>query len=103
MLKTKADNNAEAFSFFTKVGAQAKVVNSVYVADGIYIDLSLPQGYGYEIKAVDSDGKELNVTDVANEGKLIEVNESDSVDITVEIKEVKTDWGLRSVWSVIGK
>ena len=103
MLKTKADNNAEAFSFFTKVGAQAKAVNSVYVADGIYIDLSLPQGYGYEIKAVDSDGKELNVTDVANEGKLIEVNESDSVDITVEIKEVKTDWGLRSVWSVIGK
>ena len=52
---------------------------------------------------MDSDGKELNVTDVANEGKLIEVNESDSVDITVEIKEVKTDWGLRSVWSVIGK
>ena len=103
MLKTKANDNAEAFGFFTKVGGQTKAVNSVSVADGIYIDLNLPEGYGYDIKAVGSDGKDLNVTDMANEGKLIDVNGSDSVDITVEIKTVKPAWGLRALWSVIGK
>lgn len=103
MLKTKANDNAEAFGFFTKVGTQTKAVNSVSVADGVYIDISLPEGYGYDIKAIGSDGKELNVTDMANEGKLIDVNESGSIDITVEIKEVKPAWGLRALWSVIGK
>ena len=38
-----------------------------------------------------------------NEGKLVEIGNSDSVTVSVEIVEAKPSWGIRSIWSVIGK
>ena len=38
-----------------------------------------------------------------NEGKLVEIGNSESVTVSVEIVEEKPSWGIRSIWSVIGK
>ncbi len=104
MLKSKILDSSDAFGFFTKIGDQTRSINSVRVSDeGIYIDIELPEGYAYKVKAVNSDGKSLDVTDAKNEGKLISTNGTDSVDISIEITESKADWGIRSIWSVIGK
>ena len=91
-------------SFFTEVGSETRDINYASVADGkLYVDLSLPTGYGYKVKATDSDGKSLKVKDMKNEGKLVEIGNSDSVTVSVEIVEAKPSWGIRSIWSFIGK
>lgn len=104
MLKTKLDDSASSFGFFTEVGSEEKALNGVNVTEGgIYIDLSLPEGYGYSVKAVNSDGKTLKTTDEMNEGKFISTGDSESVTISIEIIKEKPDWGIRAIWSVIGK
>ncbi len=104
MLKTKLSGSSDSFSFFTTVGSESRAINSVGVTEGgIYIDLSLPSGYGYSVKAVGSDGKTLKVTDEMNEGKFIATEDCESVDIVIEINESKPAWGIRAIWSVIGK
>lgn len=104
MLKSKHGSDSNSFSFFTEVGSEIRDINYASVADGkLYVDLSLPTGYGYKVKATDSDGKSLKVKDMKNEGKLVEIGNSDSVTVSVEIVEAKPSWGIRSIWSVIGK
>ena len=104
MLKTKLSGSSDSFSFFTTVGSESRAINSVGVTEGgIYIDLSLPSGYGYSVKAVGSDGRTLEVTDEMNEGKFIATEDCESVDIVIEINESKPAWGIRAIWSVIGK
>lgn len=104
MLKSRLEESANSFGFFTRIGSGSETVNSVSVADGgIYVDLSLPVGYGYNVKATDADGNALKVTDADNEGRFIKTNKSETVNITFEIIRSESDWGVRSVWSVIGK
>lgn len=104
MLKTKLSDRSDSFSFFTKISSESRAINSVGVTEGgIYIDLSLPSGYGYSVKAVNSDGKMLKITDEKNEGKFIATEDSESVNIVIEINESKPAWGVRAIWSVIGK
>ena len=104
MLKTKNDGTSNSLSFFTNVGESSRHIDSVNVTQsGIYIDLSLPVGYGFKVKAVDSNGKSLKITDAGNEGMLVETNDTDRVNISIEIIDSKPAWGVRSIWSVIGK
>jgi hypothetical protein len=104
MLKTKLNDSSNSFSFFTTIGSEIRTINGIGVTEGgIYVDLSLPNGYGYSVRAVDSDGKTLKVTDEMNEGKFIATDNSDNVDIVIEINESKPEWGIRAIWSVIGK
>ena len=104
LLKNKLDENSNSFSFFTKIGSEQKNINSISVAgNGIYADLSLPEGFGFTVKAFGSDGKQLKITDAENEGRFIKTDGSDSITLSFEITEAKTAWGIRSVWSVIGK
>lgn len=104
MLKSKLVDSSNAFGFFTKVGDQPRAINSVVASDeGIYIDLVLPEGYGYKVTAVNSEGKKLDVSDVKNEGRLISTLGSESIDITIEITKDNPNWGIRAIWSVIGK
>lgn len=104
MLKTKLSDRSDSFSFFTKISSESRAINSVGVTEGgIYIDLSLPSEYGYSVKAVNSDGKMLKITDEKNEGKFIATEDSESVNIVIEINESKPAWGVRAIWSVIGK
>lgn len=104
MLKTKLIGSSNASGFFTRVGEQARTVNGMVASDdGLYFDLILPEGYGYNVVATNSEGKPLDITDAKNEGKLISTDGSESIDITIEIVNDKPDWGIRAIWSVIGK
>lgn len=104
MLKSKLEDSANSFGFFTKIGSEIRTINGVSVTDGgIYVDLSLPIGYGYKVKATDADGNVLEVKNADSEGRFIKTDKSESVDITFEIVRSEPDWGVRSVWSVIGK
>lgn len=104
MLKTKLNDSSSSFSFFTTIGSDVRTLNGISVTEGgIYVDLSLPVGYSYNVKAVNSDGKTLKVNDEMNEGKFIATDNSDNVNIVIEINESKPEWGIRAIWSVIGK
>ena len=104
MLKTKYAESSNAFGFFTRIGSETRAVNGIDVTGGgIYIDLSLPVGYEFSVKATDSNGNSLEVTDAENEGRFIATDDSENVNIVIKINGSKPAWGIRTIWSVIGK
>lgn len=105
LLKSKVGDESDAFSFFTKASDEAKTIGAVVITDGkLYVDTVLPQGVKWSVKAVDENGRELSITDADNEGSLIETGSAKTVVITVKAeKDTEDNWGLRSIWGVIGK
>ncbi len=104
LLKSKSESGASSFSSFTRLGTPSGMLGKVNISDGeIYADLELPEGYTFTVKAVDEQGNELEASSVKNEGVLIKADKAKSVSLSFEISETETAWGLRSVWSVIGK
>lgn len=104
MLKSKLGSEANSFGFFTRVGAAAKSIGGVSVTDGgIFVDVVLPVGYTYTVKATDSDGNELKTKDAGSDGVLVESGDSKVVNLAVEIVKSEPEWGLRAIWSIIGK
>lgn len=104
LLKSKSESGASSFSLFTRLGTPSGMLGKVNISDGeIYADLDLPEGYTFTVKAVDEQGNELEASSVKNEGVLIKADKAETVSLSFEISETDTAWGLRSVWSVIGK
>lgn len=104
MLKSKLGSEANSFSLFTRIGAAAKTIGGVSVTDGgIFVDLVLPVGYSFTVKATDAEGNELKTTDAGSDGVLVEAGDSKVVNVAVEIVKSEPEWGLRTIWSIIGK
>lgn len=104
MLKTKVGEDSTAFDFFTTAEAQPVDIAAVTLADGaLYVNMHLPAGYGFNVVAVDENGNTLATQDVANEGILVNAQGAKSVSLTLSLVEEEEVWGLRSIWSVIGK
>lgn len=105
MLKTKADGQAKSSDFFAEVDAQPSSIGAIDVQDGnLYVNMHLPQGYKFSINATDENSQQLTTQDAGNEGVLVAVGEAKSVTVTVTVEDnTDTPWGLRSLWSVIGK
>lgn len=105
LLKSKVGDESDAFGYFTKASDEAKTIGAVVITDGkLYVDAVLPQGVKWSVTAVDENGRELGVADANNEGSLIETGSAKSVVITVTAeKDTEDNWGLRSIWGVIGK
>lgn len=104
MLKTKVGEDSTAFDFFTTAEAQPVDIAAVTIADGaLYVNMHLPAGYGFNVVAVDENGNTLATQDVANEGILVNAQGAKSVSLTLSLVEEEEDWGLRSIWSAIGK
>lgn len=104
LLKSKCEGSSNSFSSFTRVGTPSAVINKINVSDGeIYAELKLPEGYTFTVKAIDEQGNELESSAAANEGVLIKADKVKAVSISFEISAADKAWGLRSIWSVIGK
>lgn len=104
LLKSKSENGSDSFSSFTRLGFEAAAIGRVSVTDGeVYADLDLPEGYGFTVRAYDEQGNELEASDMKNEGVLINAGKSKSISLSFEIFEADSAWGLRTIWSVIGK
>lgn len=104
MLKTKSGEDASAFDFFTTAASQPKSIAAVTVADGrLYVNMHLPEGYTFDVVAVNENSETLTTQDAANEGVLINVNDSKSISLTLTLRSESEEWGVRSLWSAIGK
>lgn len=105
LLKSKSGDNSSAFDFFAKANAQAKNIGSVVVTDGkLYVNAELPQGVKFTVSAVDENGRSLAVNDIRNEGVLVKTGSAKTVSIVITAENNEENiWGLRSLWSVIGK
>lgn len=104
MLKTKSGEDASSFDFFTTAASQPKSIAAVTVADGgLYVNMHLPEGYTFDVVAVNENSETLATQDAANEGVLINVNDSKSISLTLTLRSEAEEWGVRSLWSAIGK
>lgn len=104
MLKSKTDGQVKTADFFTTVDAQQSSIGMAQVADGkIYVNMNLPVGYTFSINAVDENSVKLSAEDAGTEGVLVTLGEAKSITLTVTVEDTDTPWGLRSLWSVIGK
>ncbi len=104
MLKTKVGAEAESFDFFASIKEQPVSIAAVNLADGVlYVNMHLPEGYGFKVIAVDENGKTLSTSDAANEGIFVDAKGAKRVSLTLSITDEKDDWGERVLWSVIGK
>lgn len=104
MLKTKVGAESTSFDFFTTAASQPKSIAAVTLADGaLYVNMHLPSGYKFNVVAVDENGDTLATQNVANEGILISAQDAQRISITLNISEEAEDWGLRSLWTAIGK
>ncbi|MBQ8574888.1 MAG: hypothetical protein IJ447_02445 [Clostridia bacterium] len=105
MLKSKVDGEAKASDFFATADSQPASIGAVEVADGeIYVSMHLSEGCTFSVNALDENSNELLTEDAGNEGVLVTAGEAKSITLTVTIED-ETDgaWGLRSLWTVIGK
>ena len=57
----------------------------------------------YTDRELDENGNTLATQDVANEGILVNAQGAKSVSLTLSLVEEEEVWGLRSIWSAIGK
>jgi len=105
MFKSKIGEKSSAFDLFTRANAQAKSIGSVLLTDGgFYVDADLPQGMKYSVTAIDENGNALQINDAKNEGSFVSTESSKTVAVTITVENETEDiWGLRSLWSVIGK
>ncbi len=104
MLKSKLSSEANSFGLFTRIGAAAKTIGGVSVTDGgMFVDLILPIGYGFTVKATDAEGNELKTADAGSDGVLVQTDDSKDVKLAIEIIKSEPEWGLRTIWSIIGK
>lgn len=104
MLKTKVGAESTSFDFFTTAASQPKSIAAVTLADGaLYVNMHLPSGYKFDVIAVDENGDTLATQNVANEGILISAPDAQRISITLNISEEAEDWGLRTLWTAIGK
>ena len=104
MLKTKVGEEAESFDFFASIKEQPISIAAVNLADGaLYVNMHLPEGYGFKVIAVDENGKTLSTSDAANEGILVNAEDAKRISLTLSITDENDDWGERVLWSVIGK
>lgn len=103
-VKSSAGDRTYSYDTFMKANAKAEAMESGFAPEnGIYVSAELPQGIGYSVKAVDGDGNELIVNDDGNEGYHVITENAESVSITITAERENITWGLRSVWSVMGK
>ncbi len=105
MLKTRDGEIVKSADFFTALDSQDRVVGAYALPNGkLYIDMHLPVGCKFSVNAVDENGNALSVEDAGNEGAVITVGSATSISVSVTIeKETAVEWGLRALWSVIGK
>lgn len=104
-LRSKLGESASTFDFFTSASAEATVIDAACVADGkLYVSALLKQGCKYSVAAADENGAALQVDDMRNEGFLVNIGSSASVSISITVEnEGESAWGLRSLWTAIGK
>lgn len=105
MLKSKVDGESKSSDFFATADSQPASIGALEVADGeIYVNMHLPEGCTFSVNALDENSNELLTEDAGNEGVLVTAGEAKSITLTVTIED-ETDgaWGLRSLWTVIGK
>ena len=105
MLKTKADGKVKSSDFFVKAGSQPASIGAVEIADGnLYVNMHLPEGCTFSVNAVDENGDKLLTQPAGNEGVLVVAGKSTDVTLTVTVEdETEGVWGLRSLWTAIGK
>ena len=106
LLKSKLGEESSSFDLFTRANEQIKTIDGISVTDGgIYVNLALPQGYKFTVTAIDGNGNKLAVNEKANEGYLVKVGTAQAVSLSVSVETDTTaeKWGIRSIWSVIGK
>ena len=104
LLKSMGDKGADSLSFFATADSQPSALSALTVAEGrLFVDMLLPVGYTFTVNAVDENGESLLTEDADNEGILVNAGSAAAVSLTVTIEESESIWGLRSIWSVIGK
>ncbi len=104
LLKSMGDKGADSLSFFATADSQPSALSALSIAEGrLFVDMLLPVGYTFTVNAVDENGESLLTEDADNEGILVNAGSAAAVSLTVTIEESESIWGLRSIWSVIGK
>lgn len=104
MLKTKSGEDASSFDFFTTAASQPKSLAAVTVADGgLYVNMHLPEGYTFDVVAVNEKSETLTTQDAANEGVIVNTDGSERISLTLTLRSEAEQWGMRSIWSAIGK
>ncbi len=105
MLKVKDAENVKSAEFFTELDTASKAVGAFEIADGkLYVDMHLPEGCRFNINAVDENGNTLNTEAAGNEGVIVEADDAASISLSIAVENSNEGkWGLRALWSVIGK
>ncbi len=105
MLKSKIDGKSSSAEFFTQADSKATSIAPMQIEDGrLYVDMHLPEGCTFSVNAVGESSENLSAESAGNEGTVITVGEAKNITLTVTVEdESDSIWGLRSLWSVIGK
>ncbi len=104
LLKSMGDKGADSLSFFATADSQPSALSALSISEGrLFVDMLLPVGYTFTVNAVDENGEPLLTEDADNEGILVNAGSAAAVSLTVTIEESESVWGLRSIWSAIGK
>ncbi len=104
MLKTESDNGVKSMDFFTALDTAERAVGALEVADGkIYVAMQLPEGCRFTVNATDENGNALDTQPAGNEGVVVSANGAAAVSLSITVENNTVAWGLRALWSAIGK
>ncbi len=105
MLKTVGEDGVKSLDFFTSLDSAERTVGAVEITDGkLYVDLHLPEGCKFSVNAADENGNLLQTQSEGNKVVAVMAGSAASISLSITVeKDNESAWGLRALWSVIGK